>query len=201
MEKKKKTNDWDKLAAKYESKFTKDRLAQDRIMKQNLRYFLRENFRVIEVGSGTGYVSRYLAQFVKEYECFDTSDAMNKIATEKNEYVNVTIQKGDAAALPEKSDRFDAAVCFNLLNFTEAPQAVLAELHRVLKTKGLLFCSVQLAEGKSEAAALKRRKLIFEQEWDSDRFMRIISESGFDIISITKYNGVATIGYIVARAK
>jgi SAM-dependent methyltransferase len=62
-------------------------------------------------------------------------------------YANLSADKlphlrAEASCLPLRTASFDAVICSELLEHVLAPQAVLGEIHRVLKTDGLLLICV-----------------------------------------------------------
>jgi ubiquinone/menaquinone biosynthesis C-methylase UbiE len=100
---------------------------------------------LLDVGCGTGPALLTLAQEMGETgRVFgvDLSSGMLKVASEKLARANlsrpVNLNQGDAAALPYKSDSFDAVFSSFTLELFDTPEiaTVLAECCRVLKPAG-----------------------------------------------------------------
>ncbi|MHA6795772.1 methyltransferase domain-containing protein [Pseudonocardia bannensis] len=123
--------------------------------------------RVLDVGSGPGYLVASLADAVGSggaVHGLDPSGPMNDLAHARNaERPWVHIDSGDAAALPYPDATFDAGVSTQVYEYVPDIPGALAELHRVLRPGG--------------------RALILDTDWDSlvwhvadqDRHARILS--------------------------
>jgi ubiquinone/menaquinone biosynthesis C-methylase UbiE len=96
--------------------------------------------RVLEIGCGTGAVSRFLAtlQNVAEVVGVDPCDLFIERARElaTDEHVNFLI--GDGAALEFDDGSFDAVICHTTLCHVPDCERVLVEAHRVLSPGGTL---------------------------------------------------------------
>ena len=96
--------------------------------------------RVLEIGCGTGAVSRFLVTLenVGEVVGIDPCDLFIERARElaTDERLNFVI--GDGAALEFDDGAFDAVVCHTTLCHVPACERVLSEAHRVLRQGGKL---------------------------------------------------------------
>ena len=100
--------------------------------------------RILDVAAGTADFSLVLARAnpSARVEGVDLTPAMTELGREKVRRAGlsgrVTLQTGDAAALPFPDSSFDAATCaFGFRNFPDRP-AVLAEIARILSDGGRL---------------------------------------------------------------
>jgi len=111
----------------------------------------RTGERMIDIGSGPGYVLRDLAEAVGPSGMaigVDPTEAMNELARKRCAgLAQVELKEGDAAALPAEAGEYDAAVCTQVYEYVTDIAAALAELRRVLKPGG--------------------RAVILDTDWDS----------------------------------
>jgi len=131
---------------------------------------LRPGITIIDVGCGLGYLGNtYWPYFGHggHYVGVDNSDKLVEDAAKaagvwavegKAEFV-----KGDACQLPFPDCYFDAAMCQTLLMHLQRPKMALAEMIRVTKPGGLIFC--QEPDNLSSALAKGHSSL---PEWDID---------------------------------
>jgi SAM-dependent methyltransferase len=100
----------------------------------------------------------------------------------------------DLAEIPVEDDRFDAAICSQVLEHVPHPPAVLAELHRVLKPGARLWLSAPLFYEEHQ------------QPYDFFRytqfgFRRLADDAGFEVEELERLEGYdATLSYQLAMA-
>jgi ubiquinone/menaquinone biosynthesis C-methylase UbiE/DNA-binding HxlR family transcriptional regulator len=101
---------------------------------------LDENWKVADLGCGTGAVSQALAPFVERVIAVDESNAMLSAARKRLHGVeNVDIRNGRLEALPLSDGEVDVALLFLVLHYAAEPARVIAEAVRVLKPEGRLL--------------------------------------------------------------
>lgn len=98
---------------------------------------LNKNYRVIDVGGGTGFFSQAIIEKVSEAVVVDPSYKMLK----KIRNPNISVIQGDGSFLSVKDETFDLAVLVNVLHHIHRnkQKEVLAEVFRTLKKNGRLF--------------------------------------------------------------
>jgi ubiquinone/menaquinone biosynthesis C-methylase UbiE len=100
---------------------------------------VRRSSIVLDVGTGTGFVTAGLAPRVAHVVAVDQAPAMLEVA-DRNlgelGITNVELREGDVARLPLSTDSVDAAVANMVLHHAESPEAVLGEMARVTKPGG-----------------------------------------------------------------
>lgn len=96
--------------------------------------------RVLEVGCGTGAVSRAIAELlpVREVVGVDPSPVFIERAQAASESPAVSFERGDARRLRFEDGAFDAVVFHTALCHIPGPQSVLAEAARVTAADGRL---------------------------------------------------------------
>ncbi len=95
--------------------------------------------RILDVACGTGGLLAELAGRNMELALtgLDASTAMLERAREKLP-ASVRLLEGRLEQLPIEASSFDAVTCFNALHFSNEPEAILSEFHRVLVPDGRL---------------------------------------------------------------
>ncbi|WP_235949473.1 class I SAM-dependent methyltransferase [Candidatus Frankia alpina] len=91
--------------------------------------------RLLEIGVGTGLISRAFAERGRSVVGVDLSAAMLAHAHER---LPGRIVRADAAALPLRTGAVDACLAVHVLHLVGDPDRVLAEVARVLRPGGLL---------------------------------------------------------------
>ncbi len=107
------------------------------------RLGLRPDAMVLELGPGPGYFSPAVARAIPDGTLLlvDVQQEMLDMARERLDKAgmdNVAYRKGDATSLPVESDSMDVAFLVAMLGEVPDRRTCLRELHRVLKTDGLL---------------------------------------------------------------
>jgi ubiquinone/menaquinone biosynthesis C-methylase UbiE len=119
--------------------------AADRQQREMLESYtadlaLNPGARVLEVGCGTGAVSRFLATLenVGEVVGVDPGALFIDRARELTQDYRISFVVGDGTALEFEDGVFDAVVCHTTLCHVPDCSGVLAEAHRVLRSGGEL---------------------------------------------------------------
>lgn len=94
--------------------------------------------RILDVGCGNGNLFEFLGQ--KSYEMFGVDFSQNMISEAKAKAIpDASFLVADAEMLPFKDSEFDIVVCNASFHHYIHPDAVLQEMHRVLKDGGKLL--------------------------------------------------------------
>ncbi len=93
---------------------------------------------VLEVGCGTGYFARYVAERLpgSRVTGVDVDEERLAFARSRACVPNLTFLRGDIAALPFLDGRFDLVFCRFVLVHATSPGADLAEMARVTRPRG-----------------------------------------------------------------
>ncbi len=186
---------------------TVERIAQvlevrgaDSQQKNMLGSYLEEikfpaNARVIEIGCGTGPVSRRLAAWpnVAQVVGIDPSSVFVEKARQLGAGLgNLTFQEGYANQLRFADGHFDVAVFHTTLCHLSDPKGALQEAHRVLKPGGFLavfdgdYASTTLGTGDLDPlqmCAKSFRKFFIHDSWLARRLPALAEATGFTAIS------------------
>ena len=131
----------------YESKLGSFVDAVEKNLMEELAQPKREE-RALDLGSGTGTYSLWLARNGLNVTALDQSVEMLKVAKGKAEKQGVSIdfRNGDAHKIPFEDNTFDLVVSVTAVEFMDEPQSVLQEAMRVLKPGGRLVVGLLTKE-------------------------------------------------------
>jgi len=147
--------------------------------------------RVLDVATGTGFVSLSLSKFCEAVCGVDISFSMLRIAKAKARKANLTgieYINGDAENLCLRDGIFDTVICnFSMFYFPDQNKAA-KEMSRVLKPDGKLIFSTYNEIGSYFLAG----QFHSAREWAS-----IVQKAGFSLVNIQRHTWLYLI--IVAR--
>jgi SAM-dependent methyltransferase len=104
----------------------------------------------LDVGCGTGALSQTILQLAEpaQIKGIDRSEGFVNFAQERVQDTRVRFEVGDAEALTDNDESFDAVVSGLVLNFILHPERTLAEMTRVTRAGGVVAVYVwDYAEG------------------------------------------------------
>jgi excisionase family DNA binding protein len=109
-----------------------------------LRFAPPKDSVVADIGTGTGYLAKKLAEYAKTVNAIDSSPAMLEAArqglTEK-ELKKIKLIEGDAHDLPLPDESQDLVYANLLVHHLLEPALAIKEMHRVLKPGGKVIIS------------------------------------------------------------
>jgi ubiquinone/menaquinone biosynthesis C-methylase UbiE len=127
---------------------------------------LNSQARVLEVGSGSGYIASELAPRVAHYVGVDVAAAAVRLAA-RLDLPHASFRRADGGKLPFRDGGFDGAVCYDV--FTNLPSfaeglPIIHEMLRVVRSGGrVLIGSIPDRATKAEFES-KYRKTVAELE-------------------------------------
>jgi len=115
------------------------------------RLHLKEDFKVLEIGPGSGFFSVEVARRIPQghLELFDIQQEMLEKARHKIESAelhNVGFTQGDAVDLPFDENKFDVVFLVAVLGEVSDKERCLGAIYKVLKPSGLLSITEQLGD-------------------------------------------------------
>ncbi len=164
-----------------------------------------ENARVLEVGCGTGPVCRVLAKWpnVAQVVGVDPSPVLLAKARELSSGTEeIAYEEGDGKSLRHDDAAFDVVILHTLLTHVPAPEAILAEAHRVLKPGGALglcdgdFSTATLQTGSCdplEACTQAFVENFVTDKWLVRRMSALAQAAGFEVKPMRSYGLIETI--------
>ena len=109
------------------------------------------NWSVADLGCGTGDASERLAPVVERVVAIDREPAMLDAARKRLEsFANVEFLSAELDDLPLDPDSMDAAVLILVLHHQEDPDAIIREVHRVLKPGGRLMIVDMMSHDRTD---------------------------------------------------
>jgi ubiquinone/menaquinone biosynthesis C-methylase UbiE len=160
------------------------------------------NARVLEVGCGTGVLSRRFADWpgVGSVVGVDIAPSLLEKAAELAAGLDgVAFQEADARSLPLEDDTFDIVVFDSTLTHVPGPDRALAEAFRVLRPSGSLavfdgdYSTVTVALGDHDPVQACVDAMVagsVTDRWLVRRLPALARESGFVVGSIRSYGFV-----------
>jgi SAM-dependent methyltransferase len=138
---------------------------------------------LVELGCGSGWMTRFAARHGVQAEGYDISPEMIEIARAEaaREGLDVVFEAGDFEEL-DLGRRFDACLVYDALHHSAHPERVFACAHRALKPGGRLLVAEpnwkQRFQGRGASEAYGTSELGYSPR----RLKRLLRESGFDQI-------------------
>jgi len=138
---------------------------------------------LVELGCGSGWMSRFAARQGVQAEGYDISPEMIEIAREQaaTERLDVVFEAADMEGL-DLGRRFDACLIYDALHHSERADLVLASAHRALKPGGRLLVAEpnwkQRFEGRSATHAYGTTELGYSPR----KLKGLLREAGFQDI-------------------
>jgi ubiquinone/menaquinone biosynthesis C-methylase UbiE len=167
---------------------------------------LEEGSRVLEVGCGTGAVSRVLVgrPGVAEVTAVDPSPLLLEQARRLSENLsNLTFVQGDGRRLPLPDGHFDAVVMHTVLSHVPDVPAVLGEVYRVLRPGGRLalfdgdYATMTVATGDADplqACVDAYRDSYINDPWLVRHLSMLVWTAGFADANLRSHGYLQTVG-------
>ncbi|MCG8545220.1 MAG: class I SAM-dependent methyltransferase [Alphaproteobacteria bacterium] len=134
---------WDRRAKGYAKRPVADQAAYEKKL-QITRDYLRPDMEILEFGCGTGTTAIIHAPYVKHIRAIDISAKMIEIARAKAAAANVenvTFEVSTVEDFTAPEESFDVILGLNILHLLENKEAVIAKVHRMLKSGGVFVTS------------------------------------------------------------
>jgi len=116
-----------------------DKIIPDKYPKRFLNILNpNENDIILEAGAGTGRISKYYGEKVKQLHLVDSSAKMLQQAKNNKKLKNSIFHVGYVENLPYKDNTFDKIVCYFSFHHWQDQPGGLKEIYRILKPNGLV---------------------------------------------------------------
>ncbi len=180
---------WNRIASFYNKAFERKAVYQQ--MYQFVAEQLSKNMKVLEIGTGTGMIARYMANKVAMVEATDISAKMITEANRISHPENVRFSVADVFNLSYADAVFDVVVAANVLHIIPEPEKALSEIKRALKPNGLLIVPTFLWKEISPKGKIKRALMLISRfpihgKWNEQSFIKLLEIYGFKVIRTRK---------------
>lgn len=149
--------------------------------------------KILEIGCGNGIGTRLISEIFQpdEFIATEYDSRLVEIARAKTTRINVTVEAGDAAALPFKDGQFDAVIGLSVIHHIPNWRKCVDELHRVLRPGGrLILKELSIETFESPFGRIARR--FVDHPYDSmlrkSDFLAYLQEKRFSISEIHRHS-------------
>ncbi|RSD16361.1 class I SAM-dependent methyltransferase [Amycolatopsis eburnea] len=149
---------------------------------------------VVDVGCGSGIVTRHLAGQQRLVIGVDRSAGMIRLASRRLPRRTVL---GDATVLPIRSSTADVVLMIWVLHLLRDPEPVLAEGARVLRSGGVLITTVDKNDAPfrapsdfADVTAAARRELVPQASDHHDRILRLAADHDLQPLDEATFVGI-----------
>ncbi|HRI60391.1 MAG TPA: methyltransferase domain-containing protein [Saprospiraceae bacterium] len=163
------------------------------------------NLSVVDVGSGTGFTTQGIVQFVKATHvyCIDQSPHQMAKAKAKSNLSDCNFQIGDAENLPYANDHFDRYVSAGSIEYWPNPDQGIREAYRVIKPGGIALLIGPLEPENRVAKLIADTWMLFPGDGE---YRRWFEAAGFTDIRVQYirpqwYRSKAEYGIAIAGVK
>ncbi len=147
--------------------------------------YLTKDMKVLELACGSGQLSVPLAPKAGIWEATDFSENMIAEAKKNTVSAGLRFSLQDATDLHYPDESFDAAVISNALHIMPFPEKALAEIHRTLKSGGILFAPTFIhGDGNIFHIRVRLLELLgfhVYSNWDESEYLKFLEKNRFEI--------------------
>jgi ubiquinone/menaquinone biosynthesis C-methylase UbiE len=178
--------------------------------QEMLRTYLRDidfpdRAQVLEVGCGTGAITRVLAAWPNVGEAVGVDPSpylIDKARSLSPSLPHLVFAVGDGKALSFQAASFDVVILHTVLTHVPGPEAVLAEAHRILRPGGWLgicdgdFSTATLATGELDPLEVCVHAFVegfVNDRWLVRRMRGLAATAGFEVSPLRSYGVVETV--------
>lgn len=179
---------WDRIADLYDRYIDRDHGREYKRFRKIFFKYVKRKHKVLDVATGTGDMAFILAKRSKDVTGIDISNEMIRHAKAKAE-VHPAFLVDDAYDIDFERGTFDLVTCCNGLHVMQEPSKALAEMRRVLKSRGKLV-TITFAYG--DASLSERLRLLgqsirigrpgYWHNFTGKQLRRLHTEAGFKVL-------------------
>jgi glycosyltransferase involved in cell wall biosynthesis len=154
--------------------------------------------KVIEVGAGTGNITRFLAAKADVTATDVNADSMERLSESFAEYDGFQALTWDCSATPPApllAAEADTVVCLNVLEHVEDHEAALKNMHALLKGTGGRL--VLLVPAYQSLYSDLDRGLGHHRRYDRDPLVELVQAAGFQVETDFRFNLLGVLGWAV----
>lgn len=138
---------------------------------------------VLDLGTGSGYALRALNDVngLQRGIGVDAAEQMVRNARTYTDDPAIGYIQGNFEALPLATDSIDHAFSMEAFYYASDPDAVLAELSRVLRPGGTFYCAVNFFEESEQTHRWEDRFGVEMTRWDRPQYREAFRQAGFAV--------------------
>ena len=153
---------------------------------ENVAKHIPKNAKVVDVGCGVGYSTRYLSLLRPDLRFYGLDiryhDSWKKLETRNCKFI-----KADAMKLPFNNGEFDVVISFGVMEHVDDDRLFLNEINRVLKKKGINVIShLPNKYAFNELLARLSGNKYHKKRYDCAKIRRLMLECGFKVEKIER---------------
>jgi len=166
---------------------------------------------LIELGCGTGFYTKALAEHASRVIATDLSDEMLAVArTQLRGWQNVSVEKADCERIDFPDGKFGSVFMANLIHVIEDPSIALQESYRILKDGGLLLIVDYTGHGmkwfermKMGIRYLRRfgKPPAHSRNLSPDELCALVERAGFKVDEVELMGDKIRVLYLKARKR
>ena len=198
------------IAADFDEGYQRSAMFQERlaVWDRLLDQYIAPTMRVLDAGCGPGLIGLLAAGKAHRVVAVDASPAMLAAAQGNARRVDCTtidfVQADVSNSAIADRGPFDAILCSSVLEYVEAPEAVLIGFSRMLDPNGVLILSMpnrrslyRLAERLSYTLSGRPRYLRYvANRWTLRRMVQELARHGFEVNDVVYYGRVPIISKV-----
>jgi len=148
----------------------------------------------LDVGAGSGDVTKEITQFYKRTVCTEVNNEMAKVLR-KNYEVVLTNSPGNSIRITKMKDKLDLITCFNVMDRCSKPVSLTREIHSLCHAETTVIMSIVIpfkpwveynkSHRPEENLILTKSKCCWEEQV-SELAELLFEENGFDVEAISR---------------
>ncbi len=185
----------------YTKKLQANDFSRERLYASIIAKKIGQGGKVLDVGSGYGFLAKELFEKNLNVHCIDLFNEMISLAKNYLKNTNVELRQADILRLPYEKSSFDCISLMSILEhfpIEEASEDILPYIHKFIKKDGYLFVHVPVRTMYSKFARFVRRYLTQDlPSWAIDddgdithkiwinykSYIKLIESNGFELIN------------------
>jgi len=173
--------EWDEIRKNYYDESIKNKLINMDILDKGMT--------VMDLGAGSGYISRAVAKLVKKVVAVDMSEEMLKELKKKSNEEglrNIKTVESDAVDIPVDSSSIDVICASMFLHHMEEPVKAIREMKRIVKPGGMVFLADFYSHTNME---FKERMYDVWPGFEEDKVKEWFEDTGFKNVTVEMLAG------------
>jgi ubiquinone/menaquinone biosynthesis C-methylase UbiE len=179
---------WDSFAKKYDKFIIKHVNKTYTSLIQLINSELSTEFKVLEIGTGTGIISLSIANKVKNIVAIDYAPEMIKIANiklEESNLTNIEFKVNSATNIEYPNKYFDLIIASNIFHLLPEPEKALHEIIRLLTNNGKVilptYCHGQNLKTRFISTMMSITGFKAINKWSLKEYREFIEQEGLKI--------------------